>query len=90
MLWHLRISVKSVEYFTISLVTEQEEKGKRQLNVIVYKLDKSSENDGPSRKMMILRNVNPFSEISRGHSDYYKCLSLGEKVWQTTTAQDNA
>ena len=30
---------ESVEYLTTSLVTEQKEKEKRQLNVIIYKLD---------------------------------------------------
>ena len=32
------------------IVTEQKEKEKRQLNVIVYKLDEYAANDGPARK----------------------------------------
>ena len=42
-------SPESVEYLTVSLVTEQKEKGKKELNVIVHKLDESTTNDGPAR-----------------------------------------
>ena len=44
------ISAESVEHLTASLVTEQKEKEKRQLNVIVHKLDESAANDWPARK----------------------------------------
>ena len=33
--WYLAISVESVEHLTVSLVTEQKEKEKRQLNVTI-------------------------------------------------------
>ena len=54
MLWHLRISAKSFEHLTVSLVTEQKEKEKKQLNVNAHKLDESCANNGPSEKIMIL------------------------------------
>ena len=44
------ISPDSVEHIAISLVSEQKEKERRQLNLIVHKLEESSANDGPSRK----------------------------------------
>ena len=44
------ITPDSVEHIAISLVSEQKEKERRQLNLIVHKLEESSANDGPSRK----------------------------------------
>ena len=44
------IPVESVEHIAVSLISEQKEKERRQLNIIIHKLEESSVNDGPSRK----------------------------------------
>ena len=44
------IFAEYVEHLTVSLVTEQKEKEKRQLNIIVHKLVKSAANNGPAGK----------------------------------------
>ena len=44
------ITPESVEHIAISLVSEQKEKKRRQLNIIVHKLEESSAIDGSSRK----------------------------------------
>ena len=48
-------SAEYVEHLTVSVVTEQKEKEKRQLNVIVHKLVESAANNGPARKNGIKR-----------------------------------
>ena len=44
------ITPESVEHIAVSLVSEQKEKERRQLNIIVHKLKESTATDGPSRK----------------------------------------
>ena len=44
------ITPESVEHIAVSLASEQKEKERRQLNIIVHKLKESSAKDGPSRR----------------------------------------
>ena len=54
------------------IVTEQKEKEKRQLNVIVYKLDEYAANDGPARKSDDFKRCESVFRHIWGHRVHYK------------------
>ena len=68
------VSPDSAEQIAVSLLSEQKEKEKRQLNVIIHKLEESTANDGLSRKQ----------------EDIKKCESLFQKYLGAKVAITNA
>ena len=44
------VASESAEEIAASLLSEQKEKERRQLNIMIHKLEESSAEDGPSRK----------------------------------------
>ena len=75
------ISAESVEHLTVSLVTEQKEKGKKELNVIVHKLDdsESTTNDGSARKS---DNVKRFESLFQTYLGVTAPITNAFRLWK--------
>ena len=68
------LSEDSVAHITVSLTTEQKEKEKRHLNIILHNIEESTASDGASRKK----------------DDIFKCTALIQKYLGISTTVNNA
>ena len=70
----LHVSEDSVAQIAASLVTEQKEKERRQINIIVYNVEESNASDGPARKL----------------DDIKKCVSMFQSYLGLSVSITNA
>jgi len=70
----LHVSEDSVARIAASLVTEQKEKERRQMNIIVHNLEESNASDGPARKQ----------------DDIKKCVSMFQNYLGLSVSITNA
>jgi len=71
----------SVEETVVSLLSEQKEKEKRQLNIIVHKLEESTASDGPSKKQEDIKKCESLFQSHLGTKVTIKnAIRLGKKT----------
>ena len=93
------ITPESVEHIAVSLVSEQKEKERRQLNIIVHKLAESSANNGPSRKNDDIKShtVPSLNDVDISPSVVFNklnvlqcCKSAGPDGWPPAALKETA